>query len=179
MHVTFFVAGIPKPGGSKRAIPLMRHGRLMTRPNGSPIFNMVEDCKGTAGWRQSVAVFARQAHQGAPLAGPLAVDCEFVVTRPKGHFGTGKNAAVVKPSAPHWPTVKPDATKLFRSTEDALTGILWLDDAQIVRQAVSKSYGESPGAWITVTQLADGPENAVLSAGENLKNPIDLSVDKQ
>jgi Holliday junction resolvase RusA-like endonuclease len=69
------------------------------------------------------------------------------------HYGSGKNAEKLKPTAPKFHTVKPDATKLLRSTEDALTGILWRDDAQIARQTVEKSYGERAGAWITVEQL--------------------------
>ncbi len=153
MEISFFVPGIPKPGGSKRAIPLMRFGRPILRPSGAPIFNVVEDCKGTANWRQSVAVFARQAHAGKPLTGPLSIACAFVMPRPKGHFGSGRNAGAVRATAPKLPTVKPDATKLFRSTEDALSGILWVDDAQIVKQVVGKEYGDQPGARIVLTQI--------------------------
>lgn len=40
------------------------------------------------------------------------------------------------------PVVKPDISKLVRSTEDALTGVLYHDDAQIVEYfEVSKHYG--------------------------------------
>lgn len=153
MQIEFFAPGIPKPGGSKRAIPLMRHGKPILRSNGSPIFNVVDSCKDVKNWRQTVAVFARQAHQGPPLTGPLKVRCEFIVTRPKGHFGSGRNADQVKDSAPTFPIVKPDATKLFRSTEDAITGILWVDDAQIVMQVITKRYGDQPGARVVVEQI--------------------------
>jgi Holliday junction resolvase RusA-like endonuclease len=37
--------------------------------------------------------------------------------------------------------VKPDLSKLIRSTEDAMTGILYADDAQIVELSVRKHYG--------------------------------------
>jgi Holliday junction resolvase RusA-like endonuclease len=53
-----------------------------------------------------------------------------------------------------YPTNPPDATKLLRSTEDALTGIVWKDDKLIVDQLVSKNYqrpGIYPGAKITVS----------------------------
>ena len=70
--------------------------------------------------------------------------------RPKGHYRTGKNALILRKNAPEHPTTKPDATKLLRSTEDALTGILWKDDAQIWCQNVTKTYGECPGAQIQV-----------------------------
>ncbi len=123
----------------------------MTRPNGSPLINIV-DMADNKSWKRSCAVYARQAYQGAPLTGPLKIQCEFHLMRPKFHYGTGRNAAMLKDSAPDFPTARPDATKLFRSTEDALTGILWVDDAQIVLQVVSKRYGDQPGARIVLSR---------------------------
>lgn len=52
-------------------------------------------------------------------------------------------------------TVKPDATKLWRSTEDALTGIAWRDDAQISVQVVEKRYGSQSGALIQISSLTE------------------------
>ena len=40
-----------------------------------------------------------------------------------------------------FPVVKPDLDKLVRSTTDALTGILFCDDAQIVELVARKHYG--------------------------------------
>jgi Holliday junction resolvase RusA-like endonuclease len=48
----------------------------------------------------------------------------------------------------------PDLTKLMRSTEDALTGILWVDDARITDQHARKRYcepGQAPGAQISIS----------------------------
>lgn len=71
---------------------------------------------------------------------------EFFLPRPKGHFGVHG----VKRSAPKYPTVRPDATKLMRPLEDALTGIVWKDDSRIVEQVVRKSYGDPPRAEVKV-----------------------------
>jgi Holliday junction resolvase RusA-like endonuclease len=87
------------------------------------------------------------------LEGPLGLAVVFNITRPKGHFGTGRNAGALKDSAPYWPTVKPDATKLLRGLEDALTGVVWRDDAQVVEQAVTKRYAEREGARVVVWEL--------------------------
>ncbi len=38
------------------------------------------------------------------------------------------------------------------TTEDALRGILWRDDAQIVTQVATKRYGPQAGAWIRVVE---------------------------
>lgn len=84
------------------------------------------------------------------LEGPLRVRFDFVFPRPAGHFGTGKNASVLKPSAPPYPAQRPDTTKLVRSAEDALKGILWRDDSQIVSQFATKRYGPQAGMAITV-----------------------------
>ena len=141
--ISFFVPGLAAPGGSKRAIwrPGMKHA------------NVVEACKRNPAWRQTVQVFAHQEYQGPPLTGALRLTARFLMPRPKCHFRTGKHAGELREDAPHWHTKKPDATKLLRAMEDALTGTLWVDDAQIAWQEVEKVYGETPGAMITVERL--------------------------
>jgi len=84
------------------------------------------------------------------LGGALEVSVIFTVPRPKGHFG----ARGLKPSAPAYPTVRPDVTKLLRAVEDACTGIVWRDDAQIVAQHAIKRYGEPACAEIRVSTHA-------------------------
>lgn len=154
MIIEFFVAGIPAPGGSKIAIPVRRKGGgfVLTR-SGATATRLVDDCSRNGPWRRSVAAIGRTAYRGPLLTSALSVVARFIMPRPKCHFGTGCNAAVVKPSSPVFHIVPEDATKLWRSTEDALTGIIWKDDAQIVRQAVSKEYGQQPGAHIRVRTL--------------------------
>lgn len=39
-----------------------------------------------------------------------------------------------------WPTSKPDASNYYKLIEDALNGVLYADDSQIVEQHSSKSY---------------------------------------
>jgi Holliday junction resolvase RusA-like endonuclease len=108
-----------------------------------------------AGWRQRVAVFASQAMAGhPPLDGPLEMKMVFWMTRPKSHYGTGRNAAKLKPwAAEAWPISKPDTTKLIRAAEDAMTGIVWCDDAQVVIQAAEKRYGTEAGLVVMVERV--------------------------
>lgn len=139
--VEFFVPGIPQPGGSKKAYFVKALGRAVitdTNPK-------VKD------WRATVAQCASEVAKEL-LDGPLCVRFDFVLPRSKGHFGSGKNSGSVKASAPQFPTGRPDATKLVRSTEDALKGILWRDDSQIVTQAATKRYGDKPGCLIRIKQ---------------------------
>jgi Holliday junction resolvase RusA-like endonuclease len=144
MSIKFFVPGIPQPGGSKKAFMNPKTGRAV----------IVDDAKHNRPWRERVAACAADAYDGPPLAGPLMVAMRFVVTRPAGHYGSGRNADTLKSSAPDHPAVKPDVLKLARSTEDALKGIVWRDDSQTVRLVLEKQYGERPGAEIEIEALA-------------------------
>lgn len=126
--LVFVVYGIAAPAGSKTV------GRTKT---GSTFLR--DSSKRSYPWRRDVAQAAGLAMRGSPLLdGPLALELRFYLPRPKGHFG----AKGLRPSAPAWPTVKPDVTKLLRAVEDGMTGIVYRDDAQIVVQRVSKCYGE-------------------------------------
>jgi Holliday junction resolvase RusA-like endonuclease len=136
--LSFFVPGIPRPQGSKRA--------FLNRRTGRPI--LVESSKGNGSWRVDVATCARAAVQAAGwtlLTGPVVLEARFRFQRPKGHWGRRG----LLPSAPPVPFGKPDLSKLVRSIEDALTGIAYRDDAQIVWLELGKGYGE-PGVEIAV-----------------------------
>jgi len=137
--ISFFVAGIPAPGGSKKAF---------VGPTGKIV--VLDDAKYNKPWRERVALAAREAYRGAPLGGPLAVRMEFFVLRPKSHFNT---KGEVRRSAPKYPATRPDVLKLARSTEDALTGILWRDDAQTVDLCIDKCYCDSTGVLVKVMEL--------------------------
>lgn len=105
-------------------------------------------------WRSAVVAFADTVAPKEIIRGPLMVCFEFTMPRLKAHFRQSKkDGATLREDAPTYHTSKPDTTKLVRSTEDALKGVLWADDAQIAVQTASKTYGEKPGCRITITQL--------------------------
>lgn len=133
-----FVPGVPAPGGSKT-----HYGKGRT----------VDACKRNPDWKARVADFACHRWCEAPLDGPLSLKLDFYLPRPKSHFGLGKNSDRLKPLAPLHHTFKPDATKLLRAVEDALTGVVWRDDALIVLQVVTKRYRETPGVLIAVGRM--------------------------
>jgi Holliday junction resolvase RusA-like endonuclease len=152
--VAFFVEGIPRPGGSKRG--------FIIRSGGKPDRIAMTDASGVAGknWRQDVRAAAIIAMaRRRILTGPLEAQITFNMPRPKGHYGTGKNASRLKDSAPTAPTTRPDLDKLSRSVLDALKGIVWPDDSVVVRKLVQKDYALPPmgsGAYISVRQLDGG-----------------------
>lgn len=73
---------------------------------------------------------------------PVQLGLEFYVTRPKTtHYGSGRNARILNAAglASHFPTARPDLSNLVKLAEDALTGLVWQDDDQIVRLHPSPS----------------------------------------
>lgn len=161
MTVTFFVPGAPQPGGSKKGYAVKTKG-------GGTRIAIVEDAKHNAPWRAKVSLAAADLFQDGPLAGPLEVSFSFQMPRPLSHYGTGKNRGTLKVTAPDWHTIAPDTTKLIRSTEDALKGIAWVDDAQVAHQVGSKTYANDrrPGCWITISRLPPSPRSAGIVTWE-------------
>lgn len=138
--ITFAVNGMPGTKGSVRAFMSRSTGRAM----------IVNDSRKAAPWAALVSYAARQAMRGIePFDGPVSVEIDFYLPRPKSHYGKRG----LKASAPAFPAVKPDGDKMLRCTWDALTGICFRDDAQIVAWPGRKLYG-GPGAAIRVKRVA-------------------------
>lgn len=140
----FFVPGTPAPQGSKRYL-------------GNGV--MVESSKRVKPWRADIRATARE-HLTQPIKGPIRLDLLFVLPRPKSHYGTGRNADKLKPSAPERHTQKPDLDKMVRAVGDALSGVAYTDDSQIIfleaGKAWADTYGSTPGVHITITQQKEG-----------------------
>jgi len=155
--IEFFVQGQPQPAGSKTAKVLRRGGKVMYNERGAPVVITYDANPDAAAWKKLVGqtCFYTQGGRKLLLTGPLELRVTFVVERPKGHYRTGRFADQLRDDAPSYPVVKPDSTKLLRCVEDGLNGILWRDDAQIVRQRVEKVYGSPAGAIVRVARVLD------------------------
>ena len=84
------------------------------------------------------------------VRGPVRVDVTAVFARPKGHYGTGRNAERLKPSAPRWPTTRTsfDRDNLDKLVLDALTEAKAIeDDSFVVDGRVRKMYARSAGRY--------------------------------
>ena len=141
------VIGIPAPQCSKRHV-------------GNGI--MIENSKRVKPWRQDVKEAALNHYDGEIIDQAVEVEIIFSFARPKSHYGTGKNAQKLKPSAPVFVTSKGkgDLEKLERSTYDALSqssgGSVLKDDSLVVKNRNMKRYcveGEHQGAKITIRTL--------------------------
>jgi Holliday junction resolvase RusA-like endonuclease len=137
--ISFEAPGLPVTQGSKRAVTNKYTGKIM----------LLESDK-LKPWRAQVALAARQAMWGELLTEPVTVIMKFGFPRPKSHYGTGRNHAKIKPTAPKHPASKPDLDKLQRAIFDALTGVIWRDDCQVVGVSAVKVYAGNPGVNVEV-----------------------------
>jgi len=140
MLVEFFVPGIPKPGGSKKAFAIKgKNGKLRTV--------VTDDCKTSKDWRSAVVEACMKVFNGPPTLQPLRLRINFYMAYRKGDFN---KKGELKQNAPKWHDKRPDCAKLIRAFEDALTGILWRDDSQVVSIHATKEFGLRPGARVMV-----------------------------
>lgn len=130
-RVSFDVAGTPVPQGSTRAFVV--NGRAVTTSTSG---------QNLKHWRQSIAQAAQGARNGefAERGVPVWVRLTFALQKPKS-----------TPKRVTRPTTKPDLDKLIRASLDALTGVVFADDSQVVSIETSKIYAEgAPGVSVWV-----------------------------
>lgn len=136
--LTVNIPGTPQQQGSKRNV-----GKFSIEAN-----------KNLAPWRADAIANLQKAmtEQGVEkFIETVAVEATFTYQRPAGHYGSGRNAGVVKDSAPLYKASVPDLDKLQRAVGDALTqaGVL-RDDALIVEWSAIKLWGETPSVDLVV-----------------------------
>lgn len=141
LALAFFVAGHPRTKGSPH-IGRTKAGKAYMAP----------DSKAASEWQKQVAHEASIATNGRLMFGQgvaVHVIAEFILQRPKGHFGK----LGLLPSAPTMHTKKPDLDKLFRAIKDGMREIVYADDSQVCIIKGTKRHaheGEQSGVWIRV-----------------------------
>lgn len=84
-------------------------------------------------YRSLVALFARQAHDGEPLEGPVSVTVNAWFDKPKSWSKKRREATV-------YHVGKPDGDNLAKAALDGIKGVLIRDDAQVAQLWVMKLY---------------------------------------
>lgn len=132
----FVLLGDPVQQGSMHCV-----GTGQQRGKGAPHKLKHNNADTLEPWRDNVTLAAKSRNRPkAPKGQPVDLVLTFSLARPANHWGTGRNAAVLKPSAPQYPTVYPDLDKLVRAICDALTGTAYADDSQVVEILARKRY---------------------------------------
>lgn len=134
--VRFTVPGKPVGKGRPRAATRGAHITLYTP-------------KTTATYESTVALAASQAMAGRPLIeGPTEVLMTMVLPVPKS-WSKRKQADAL--AGQLMPTTKPDMDNVVKAIFDAVNGIVWTDDVQVVGLRVRKVYGATPGVQVIVS----------------------------
>jgi Holliday junction resolvase RusA-like endonuclease len=129
--MTLIVKGKPEPWSRPRP---RRFGGFMSPHKLKPRYHLIVGA-------------ALRIRPGKPWAGPLRMDVDFVMPRPKS-------------SAGGWHIATPDRSNLLKLVEDALQDArVFVDDSQFCDGIITKRYArtdEMPGAVITITRLEEG-----------------------
>ena len=133
--IDFYVHGSP--------LPLKRH-RLTRRGR---VYDPSADDKRV--WMETALAFCPVE----PLTGAIEVELEFIMPRPKSHFGTGRNDGRLKPSVPTHHLHTPDLDNLVKFVLDAMNGKFYVDDAQIISIACKKTFSAEKGECGTVVYM--------------------------
>ncbi len=146
------VYGRPQQRGSKSPHVVRRKDGSPVTKNGREVIATRDSNKKSGPWMAAVSAEAAKVYDGRPLLfGPVRLSVVFYFARSKGHYGSGRNAGRLKPSAPEFHAQQPDLSKLIRTIEDALSGVVYKDDAQI------SSYGTMRKDW------TDSSERAIIT----------------
>lgn len=142
--VQFVVYGVAQPQGSKSARVLGGKAILTEGFGDGP--------RKRKAWRQAVADGARawqETHRAALIEGPIRLELWFFLPRPAS-----------APKRVFAPAKKPDLSKLTRSAEDSLKGIIWRDDSEVVDSHTFKRFADSgpPCAVVRVREITDADQ---------------------
>ena len=143
MQIKFIAYATPQPQGSMRGFVLPgKNGQkaraILTSDNSKlkPYRSEVT---------RSAMLALSEAGVAEPFAGkhvPVSLVLDFYLDRPASIPKKRKEMVV-----------RPDLSKLVRSTEDAMTGVLYADDAQVVELSVRKHYGSPERVEVSVAVL--------------------------
>jgi crossover junction endodeoxyribonuclease RusA len=148
MTITIRVDGNPAPQGSKSFKGHASNGRAI----------LVESSSRLKPWRAHVGAAARNAMRGQqPFDGPIHIDLEFVMPRPKNTPKTRSTPPATK---------RPDIDKLARAVLDAITAICYHDDSQVTHLNNTKRIAEpDEPAGVTITIKTAEPPTYCLRCG--------------
>jgi len=133
MPIEFEVFGVPIPKGSSR----------MFTPKGwnRPIITAAN--KKTKPWAQQITNTVLEFRRDPLWCGPVAMTVWFQMPKPTS-LPKRRYSFHLK---------KPDTDKLLRTLKDALTGIFYVDDSQVVHVNVKKYYADIPSMIVRIDEL--------------------------
>jgi Holliday junction resolvase RusA-like endonuclease len=137
--LTFSMSGMPRGQGRPRAT---------ARRGFASVYKATADRK----YENSIRDVAIEKMAGRdPFEGPLSVSLRFRMPIPKSATKRAR-AGMAAGEIAH--CSKPDLSNLVKAIEDGMNGVVYVDDAQIVRCFTTKLYSERPGVDVRVEAYA-------------------------
>lgn len=137
--ITFTVPGQPVGKGRPRIGRVGQHARMFTPAK-------------TANYEGLVAHAAGVVMNGRPLLdGPVQVQMTIHCQVPASWSKKKQQQAL---SGEVFPTTKPDIDNIEKAVYDAINGVVWKDDVQVVDVVKRKRYSASPGVIVTIVPAA-------------------------
>ena len=137
MRLQFKVPGDPVGKGRPRFVRAT--GRTYTPEKTERYENLVK------------LAFIKEYPDVTPIDGPISVEMVANFSVPKS-WSKKKQALAI--AGVLRPTKKPDTDNIAK-IKDALNGIAWRDDAQVVEEVISKYYAEVPSLTIIIETLGE------------------------
>jgi Holliday junction resolvase RusA-like endonuclease len=136
MAITFTVPGPPVPQPRPKISTIGGRGRAYV-----PASHAIH------AYRQAVAVMAKAAGATPTTDAPLTLEIELVMVRPQSHYKANgelnpRTALAVPPG---------DCSNYQKGVEDSLNGIAWVDDVQVGKTIVQKSYGTEARTTVRIS----------------------------
>ena len=141
MTIHFHIPGQPVGKGRPRIGKVGAHARMFTPAK-------------TVNYESTVALFAAQAMAGrALLTGPVNLQMRVDFPIPASWSIKKQRAAE---AGEILPTVKPDSDNIVKAVCDAINGVVWKDDVQVVDLTLKKRYSVLPGVAGRIDELVEG-----------------------
>jgi len=135
--IKFTVYGEPVAQGRPRAVNIGGHIRIY-------------DPKKSSEYKQYIRLVASQEVKGNLLTGAICLKITFYRSIPKS-FSKKKTeqaeAGIIRP------ITKPDTDNYTKAVKDALKGVAWKDDSQVVDEHCRKFYSNRPRIEIEIWEV--------------------------
>lgn len=144
MKAVFFVPGPPCGKGRPRVVQQDGESRAYTPQKTKDYEWLVALC------------YRAQCHPGETLTeAPVRVEITAVCPIPASASKKERRDML---EGRAWPTKKPDVDNMAKIILDALSGVAYRDDKQVVQFSCAKHYGEKPGVLVGLEALSEGAE---------------------
>lgn len=141
-HVAFKIPGEPQGKGRPRIGKVGQHSRMFTPQK-------------TVAYEGLIAMLAQEAMQGREII-TRPVMLEMLMLHPiRSSWSKKKQAQAL--AGEILPTVKCDADNCIKAVCDALNGVVWRDDVQVVVLHLRKKFSSVPSVSVRVVPLEQLP----------------------